>query len=83
MNDMIGHHRNSTSLKTEHTNEKKLQEKTPSLNGQQYSWPRGYKTFVMLKSAEHEIFSANKYEHAITVDIFISICKECFMLSYV
>ena len=24
------------------------------------SWPRGYKTFFMLNSAEHEIFSANK-----------------------
>ena len=28
------------------------------------SWPRGYKTFFMLNSAEHEIFSANKYENA-------------------
>ena len=27
-------------------------------------WPRGYKTFFMLNSAEHEIFSANKYENA-------------------
>ena len=25
---------------------------------------RGYKTFFMLNSAEHEIFSANKYENA-------------------
>ena len=25
--------------------------------------PRGYKTFFMLNSAEHEIFSANKYEN--------------------
>ena len=24
-------------------------------------WPRGYKTFFMLNSAEHEIFSAHKY----------------------
>ena len=24
----------------------------------------GYKTFFMLNSAEHEIFSANKYENA-------------------
>ena len=23
-------------------------------------WPRGYKTFVMLNSVEHEIFPANK-----------------------
>ena len=28
------------------------------------SLPRGYKTFFMLYSAEHEIFSANKYENA-------------------
>ena len=28
------------------------------------SRPRGYKTFFMLNSAEHEIFSANKYENA-------------------
>ena len=27
-------------------------------------WPQGYKTFFMLNSAEHEIFSANKYENA-------------------
>ena len=26
--------------------------------------PRGYKTFFMLNSAEHETFSANKYENA-------------------
>ena len=26
--------------------------------------PRGYKTFFMFNSAEHEIFSANKYENA-------------------
>ena len=25
---------------------------------------QGYKTFFMLNSAEHEIFSANKYENA-------------------
>ena len=27
-------------------------------------WSRGHKTFFMLNSAEHEIFSANKYENA-------------------
>ena len=26
--------------------------------------PQGYKTFFMLKLAEHEIFAANKYENA-------------------
>ena len=28
------------------------------------TWPRGYKKFFMLNSAEHENFSANKYENA-------------------
>ena len=28
------------------------------------SWSRGYKTFFMHNLAEHEIFSANKYENA-------------------
>ena len=27
-------------------------------------WPQGYKTFFMLNSAQHEIFSANNYENA-------------------
>ena len=45
-------------------------------------WHWGYKTFFMLNSAEHEIFSANKYENAI-VGIFIFISRENFMLSYV
>ena len=36
--------------------------------------PQGYKTFFMLSSAEHEIFSASKYEKMpTTVDIFIII----------
>ena len=26
-----------------------------------WPWPRGYKIFLMLNPAEHEIFSANKY----------------------
>ena len=34
----------------------------------------------MINSAEHEIFSANKYE---IVGIFIFISRENFMLSYV
>ena len=28
------------------------------------TWPRGYKTFFMLKLAEHENSSTNKYENA-------------------
>ena len=27
-------------------------------------WPRDYKTFFKFNSAEHEIFSAHKYENA-------------------
>ena len=27
------------------------------------SWPRGYKTFFMLNSAEHEILNTHKYEN--------------------
>ena len=27
-------------------------------------WPLGYEKFFMLSLAEHEIFSANKYENA-------------------
>ena len=37
----------------------------------------------MLNSIEHEIFSANKYENANLVGIFIFISRENFMLSYV
>ena len=37
----------------------------------------------MLNSAEHEIFSANKYEMPTIVGIFIFISSETFMLSYV
>ena len=44
---------------------------------------RTMKTFFMLNSAEHEIFSAKKYENANKVGIFIFISRELFMLSYV
>ena len=27
-------------------------------------WPRGYKTFLMLNSAEHEISTAHKYSNS-------------------
>ena len=45
--------------------------------------PRGYKTFFMLNSAEHEIFSANEYENAKHSWLFILISRKNFMLSYV
>ena len=36
--------------------------------------PRGYKTFFMLNSAEHEIFSANKYENANNRHKWVKFC---------
>ena len=44
-------------------------------------WPRGDKTFFMLNLAEHEIFSANKYENANGIFIFIKILAEKFSCS--
>ena len=41
----------------------KLEGKTLGTFGSKF-WPRGYKTFFMLSSAEHESFSAYKYENA-------------------
>ena len=34
------------------------------LEGMTLSWPRGYKTFYMLNSAEHEIYHAHECENA-------------------
>ena len=47
------------------------------------SGPEVIKLFSMLNSAEHEIFSANKYAMPTIVGIFIFISREIFMLSYV
>ena len=44
--------------------------------------PRGYKTFFMLNSAEHEIFPANKYENANNSWHFNIFSREIFMLSF-
>ena len=33
------------------------------LNHDIVSWPRGYKTFFMLNSVEHEILNAHKYKN--------------------
>ena len=44
--------------------------------------PEVVKLFI-LNSAGHEIFSANKYENANKVGIFIFISREIFRLSYV
>ena len=45
--------------------------------------PRGYKTFFMLNSAEHEIFSVINMKMPTIVGIFIFISREIFMFSYV
>ena len=34
------------------------------------SWPRGYKTFFMLNSAEHEILITHKYKKIRKLNIF-------------
>ena len=42
-------------------------------------WPRGYKTFFMLNSPEHEILNAHKYENINKVSIFqAQISLECY-----
>ena len=33
-------------------------------------WPRGYKTFSMLNSAEHEILNAHKYKNISNFSLF-------------
>ena len=53
----------------------KFATKPISIIGKKFS-PQAYKTFFMLISAEHEIFSANKYENANIVGIFIFISWE-------
>ena len=47
-------------------------------------WPQSYKTFFMLDSAEHEIFSGNKYENAnFKLAFSYLLAEKIFMLSYV
>ena len=38
-------------------------------------WPRGYKTFIMLNSAEHEICPANKSQIIYNCNFFLA--KHC------
>ena len=45
--------------------------------------PRGYKTFFMLNSAEHEIVYAKNMKMPTIVGIFIFISRENSMLSYI
>ena len=47
------------SVKNDHN-----QSKMANIVDSDESWSRGYKTFFMFNSAEHENFSANKYENA-------------------
>ena len=50
--------------------------------GELFTAPR-LQNFLVLNSAEHEIFSTNKYQNAAIVGIFIFISREIFMLSFV
>ena len=34
------------------------------------TWARGYKTFFMLNSVEHEILNAHKYEKYLEIELF-------------
>ena len=43
--------------------------------------PQGFKTFFMLNSAEHEVFSANKYENAKNSLAFLYLLAEKFSCS--
>ena len=54
-----------------------------SVNQQRIYLARGYKTVFMLKSAEHEIFSAYKYENANYCRHFHIYNRESVVLSYV
>ena len=43
------------------------------------SWPRGYKTFFVLNSVEHEILNAHKYKNIKKLSFFQSqISLECY-----
>ena len=45
---------------------------------QEAAWPRGYKTFSMLNSAEHEIINAHKFKSIKKISIFQAhISLEC------
>ena len=44
--------------------------------------PRGYKTFFTLNSAEHEIFSANKYENEYLAFSYLS-AENCSCLAMI
>ena len=41
----------------------RMSQLSPGIAGSCQSRPRGYQTFIMLNSAEHEIFIAHKYKH--------------------
>ena len=42
------------------------------------NWPRGYKTFFILNSVEHEILNAHKYENIKKFSIQAQISLECY-----
>ena len=51
-----------------------------NMNGQAFSvsvdcWPRGYKTFFVLNSVEHEILNAHKYKKYQEIRLFLGSAK--------
>ena len=43
------------------------------------TWPRGYKTFFMLKSVKHEILKAHEYKNIKKFSFFqIQISRKCY-----
>ena len=43
------------------------------------SWPRGYKTFFVLNSVEHEILNAHKYKNTKKFGLFkAQLSLECY-----
>ena len=44
-----------------------------------HSWPRGYKTFFVLSSVEHEIVNAHKYKNIKKCGLFkVQLGLECY-----
>ena len=45
----------------------------------QTNWPRGYKTFFVLNSVEHEILNAHKYKNIKKIGLFkAQLSLECY-----
>ena len=59
--------------------ENRTRTKGKAISGDPATWPRGYKTFFMLNSVEHEILNAHKYKNIKKFSIFqTQISRECY-----